>query len=44
MFFGTAAKKYDADNIVKVDDDAFVRLDRLSHAVDQWQRLGAGGL
>ncbi len=41
-FFGTAVKKYDAEYIVKVDDDAFVRLDRLSHAVDQWHRLGAG--
>ena len=43
-FFGTAAKMFDTEYIVKVDDDAFVRLDRLSHAVDQWRRLGAGGL
>ena len=28
--------------MVKVDDDAFLRLDRLSHALTQWQQLGAG--
>ena len=41
-FFGAAAREYDADYIVKVDDDAFMRLDRLSHAVEQWRQLGAG--
>ena len=41
-FFSTAARKYDADYIVKVDDDAFVRMDRLAHAVGQWRQLGAG--
>ena len=41
-FFGAAARTYDAEYIVKVDDDAFVRLDRLSHAIQQWRQLGAG--
>lgn len=41
-FFSLAARLYDADFVVKVDDDAFVRLDRLSHALTQWQHLGAG--
>ena len=41
-FFSTVARQYDAEYIVKVDDDAFVRLDRLSRAVDQWHQLSAG--
>lgn len=41
-FFSLAARLYDADFVVKVDDDAFVRLDRLSHALTQWRQLGAG--
>ena len=41
-FFGTAAGIYEADYIIKVDDDAFLRLDRLPHAVGQWRQLGAG--
>ena len=41
-FFSLAAALYDADFVVKVDDDAFMRLDRLSHALTQWQHLGAG--
>ena len=41
-FFSHVARLYNADFVVKVDDDAFLRLDRLMHALTQWKELGAG--
>lgn len=35
-------EQYDAQYIVKVDDDVFMRLDRLPHAVAQWRDIAAG--
>ena len=35
---------YDVNYVIKVDDDSYVRLDRLSIAVSQWANMGAGVL
>ena len=37
-----AEEQFDAEFVIKVDDDNYVRLDRLTHAIDQWNGLGAG--
>jgi hypothetical protein len=34
--------QYNPQYIVKVDDDVYLRLDRLPHAVAQWQDIDAG--
>lgn len=36
--------QYDPQYIVKIDDDVYLRLDRLPHAVQQWHDIRAGGL
>lgn len=36
------SREYDAQYIVKVDDDVYLRLDRLPHAVQQWGDIHAG--
>lgn len=41
-FFGAITKMYDADYIVKVDDDVFLRIDRLPYAFKQWDEVHAG--
>ncbi len=35
-------EQYDAHYVLKVDDDNYVRLDRLAIALDQWTERGAG--
>ena len=35
-------EQYEARYIIKVDDDNYVRLDRLAIAVRQWDDQGAG--
>ncbi len=35
-------EQYDAQYVLKVDDDNYVRLDRLAIALDQWTDMGAG--
>jgi galactosylxylosylprotein 3-beta-galactosyltransferase len=37
-----AEEEFSADYVIKMDDDNYVRLDRLAHALDQWAQLGAG--
>ena len=37
-----AEEQFEAEFVIKVDDDNYVRLDRLTHAIDQWNDLGAG--
>ena len=44
LFLSDASCRYDADFIVKIDDDKYVRLDRLKMAFPQWKSLGAGML
>lgn len=39
-----AEEGFSADYVIKMDDDNYVRLDRLAHALDQWTQLGAGEL
>jgi hypothetical protein len=41
-FWKTVSKAYRADYIVKIDDDNYVRLDRLAVAIRQWKYMGAG--
>lgn len=33
---------YDAEYVIKSDDDVYFRLDRLPHSIKQWQEIGAG--
>lgn len=33
---------YNVNYVIKVDDDSYVRLDRLSIALSQWSNMGAG--
>ncbi|GAB4819945.1 hypothetical protein N2152v2_006991 [Parachlorella kessleri] len=41
MFLSEAARRYDAQYIVKVDDDVYLRLDRIPHAISQWRDIHA---
>ena len=41
-FWQLVIEQYDAKYIIKVDDDNYVRLDRLAIAVRQWDDQGAG--
>lgn len=43
LFFETVLRQYDPQYIVKVDDDVYLRLDRVPAAVEQWASVGAGG-
>ena len=37
-----AEEQFDAEYVIKADDDNYVRLDRMVHALQQWKDLGAG--
>lgn len=41
-FWEIVSKLYHVNYVVKVDDDSYVRLDRLSIAMSQWTQMGAG--
>ena len=41
-FFKAVTAAYDAKYIIKVDDDAYLRIWALPQAVKQWQGLSAG--
>jgi len=41
-FWEVVAAQFSARYVVKVDDDSYVRLDRLAVALGQWQAMGAG--
>ena len=41
-FWQLVIEQYNARYIIKVDDDNYVRLDRLAIAVRQWEDIGAG--
>lgn len=42
-FWEVVSSLYNVEYVVKVDDDSYVRLDRLSIALSQWMKMGAGG-
>ena len=42
MFWSTVSSLYSVKYVVKVDDDSYVRLDRLTIALGQWADVGAG--
>jgi hypothetical protein len=41
-FWERVSALYDVKYVVKVDDDSYVRLDRLTIALQQWADKGAG--
>ena len=41
-FLRMATTLFDAEYIVKADDDVYLRLDRLPLAIKQWRSRGAG--
>jgi galactosylxylosylprotein 3-beta-galactosyltransferase len=41
-FWEVVSSLYNVDYVIKVDDDSYVRLDRLSLALSQWAQMGAG--
>lgn len=41
-FFSAVTRLFDADYIIKVDDDVYFRLPHTPHIVRQWKELGAG--
>ena len=41
-FLRFVSANYDAQYILKIDDDVYLRLDRLPHAIPQWQSKEAG--
>ena len=43
-FWEVVSSLYSVEYVVKVDDDSYVRLDRLSIALSQWANMGAGAL
>lgn len=44
VFLQQVTAQYQADYVVKVDDDVYLRVDRLPFAIAQWKRGKAGGL
>ncbi len=42
-FWEVVSSLYNVEYVVKVDDDSYVRLDRLTIALAQWTQMGAGG-
>ncbi len=42
MFLSAAAQRYEVQYIIKVDDDVYLRLDRIPHAIQQWTDIHAG--
>ena len=43
-FWEVVSSLYSVEYVIKVDDDSYVRLDRLSIALSQWANMGAGAL
>lgn len=43
-FWDVVSTLYNVNYVIKVDDDSYVRLDRLSIALSQWANMGAGML
>lgn len=41
-FWTTVSSQYSVKYVVKVDDDSYVRLDRLTIALGQWAEMGSG--
>ena len=41
-FWEVVAQHFSVQYVIKVDDDSYVRLDRLAIAIGQWQAVGAG--
>ena len=41
-FWEVVAQHFSVQYVIKVDDDSYVRLDRLAIAIGQWQAMGAG--
>ncbi|KAI8471825.1 MAG: galactosyltransferase-domain-containing protein [Monoraphidium minutum] len=41
-FFAAAAELYEADWVIKMDDDVYLNMERLTLAMRQWDRIGAG--
>ena len=41
-FWEVVSTLYNVNYVIKVDDDSYVRLDRLSIALSQWANMGAG--
>lgn len=41
-FFSAVTALHNADYIIKVDDDVYLRMDHVPHIVQQWRGLGAG--
>jgi len=42
VFLQHVTQQYEADFIMKVDDDVYLRTDRLPHVMGQWKHHGAG--
>lgn len=42
VFLQHVTAEYEADYVVKVDDDVYLRIDRLPHAIVQWKEDKAG--
>lgn len=42
LFFSTVLKQYNPEYIFKVDDDVYLRSDRVPAAVAQWSGIKAG--
>eukprot|EP01025_Chloroclados_australasicus_P015974 TRINITY_DN1779_c0_g3_i1.p1 TRINITY_DN1779_c0_g3~~TRINITY_DN1779_c0_g3_i1.p1 ORF type:complete len:500 (-),score=47.29 TRINITY_DN1779_c0_g3_i1:810-2114(-) len=40
-FFSLVASQYDADYIIKIDDDVYLKFDRLEAGMKQWEKMGA---
>lgn len=43
-FWEVVSQQFNVQYVVKVDDDSYVRLDRLAIALGQWQAMGAGAI
>ena len=43
VFLQLVISQFDAEYIVKVDDDVYLRTERLPYAMAQWSKHGAGG-
>ena len=44
VFLQLITSQFDAEYIFKVDDDVYLRTDRLPHAMAQWTKHGAGAI
>ena len=41
-FWNVVSSQFSVEYVVKVDDDSYVRLDRLTIALGQWAEMGSG--